>query len=72
MIARARFSDAEGQKRAREAWEKHQALVSCAGGICEYLKGALPPENKVTTLVTCGKAPTAEQKGPIFVHVTPR
>ncbi len=42
MIARARFSDAEGRRRARETWEKHLALVNRAGNVETYLKGAVP------------------------------
>ena len=64
MVTKTRFSDYDGRRRARETWEKHQALVSRAGGISEYLKGAVPRREPE------GKVPAAETKEAFFVHVT--
>lgn len=39
---RTPFSDAAGRKQAEAYWQRHQTLVSRAGNIVNYMRGAVP------------------------------
>ena len=58
---RTPFSDAAGRKQAEAYWQRHQTLVSRAGSIVNYMRGAVPrwqrqaePGTMVAILVPMG------------------